>query len=215
MGPSRRSAVVMAIVIALAGSYLAVSRAAASPREQPAAVDAAAAQSRAHAREINARIQGRFVMIGRITQAVDVKGEHKGQRLKRRWTFRALGCSGGSRCRRLRLHRQRSAGIVNTLNLKRDGVGRFAGTGTFYAGLRCAGQKYPRGELVPYRVTVRVLSAFRIGKVIYAYTIAATYRNRMRIDRTACPLGASHDAATYVGILTSLPARGKPYPVTL
>jgi len=184
-----RSALIVALLAGAAGS-VAPSR--------------AAAMSQQSAGRIDARIVGHFLMHGRITTAVNVRGERPGQQITRHWTMNDSACSG-SDCRRVKLRRQRSDHIHNTLTLHRRGAGEYTGRSTFYAGLECANTDYKHGALVPYKIRVRVLAAEAIGTVDYATKIAATYTNRSRTDLTACPLGPSHDAATYTGVLISQP----------
>lgn len=156
-------------------------------------------------RTVDARISGVFTMRGRVTTAVRVRGEHRGQRVTRRWVFAAGRCAGDV-CRTLTLRRERSAGLYSRLVLRRVGRGRYAGGGRFFVGLECNGAIYPRGELVPYRVTVAVTRSASIQGVAFATALRATYVNRRRIDRTICPVGPSHDAARYGGTATPAPS---------
>ncbi|MGZ4350688.1 MAG: PKD domain-containing protein [Solirubrobacteraceae bacterium] len=152
----------------------------------------------------DARISTSYVMKGRITTAVRVRGEHRGQLVTRRWTFTGLSCSG-SVCQQLSLRRQRSANHYDRLTLSRVGVGSYAGSGRFYSGLRCRGRRYPRGLVVPYRVTVQVAQAVPVEGIAFAGQLTAIYTNLRRIDRTRCPIGPSHDAAQYTGAAAPLP----------
>lgn len=151
------------------------------------------------------RVIGTFVMRGRITTAVNVRGERPGEHVTRRWIVTGLGCSD-STCRRLALRRQRGAGLYSSVILTRVGTSRYAGEGSFVSALECKGRVYPRGELVPYRVTVRVMQSVTIQQVDFAVKLATTYANLRRTDRTPCPLGPSHDAARYRGFVSSLPS---------
>jgi hypothetical protein len=153
----------------------------------------------------DARIATTYVMHGRITTAVRVRGEHRGQLVRRRWTFAGRSCSGDV-CQRLALRRQRSANHYDRLMLSRVGVGSYAGSGRFYAGLRCRGRRYPRGLVVPYRITVQVAQAVPVEGIVFASALTATYTNLRRIDRTRCPIGPSHDAAGYLGGAAPLPS---------
>jgi hypothetical protein len=153
-----------------------------------------------------ARLVGAFRMSGTITTAVNVRGERKGQRITRKWTFTGSSC-GETACARLALKRERSAKQFSSVVLKlRSGV--YSGSGSFDAPLRCLGKTYRRGETVPYRVSVRITSAVLFDGIPFAYGITATYTNTKRIDHTRCPLGPSHDAARYTGVFTGpvLPA---------
>ena len=136
--------------------------------------------------------------------AVRVRGEHLGQIVSRHWTFAGRSCVK-SVCHQLTLHRQRSADRYDNLVLTRVGTGRYSGRSQFYAGLRCRGHTYPRGERVPYRITVRVTQTVTIQGLEFARRLTATYTNLRRIDRTRCPIGPSHDAARYTGIASPLP----------
>jgi PKD domain-containing protein len=169
-----------------------------------AAAAAAGAARAAVAGVADARIATTYVMHGRVTTAVRVRGEHRGQAVTRRWTFTGLSCSG-SVCQRLALRRQRSANHYDRLTLSRIGVGSYAGSGRFYAGLICRGRRYPRGLIVPYRITVQVAQVSPVEDIAFAGQLTATYTNLRRIDRTRCPLGPSHDAAQYVGAAAPLP----------
>ncbi len=157
----------------------------------------------------NARVVGVFAMVARVTTAVGVRGEHSGQTLQRIWVTQSGKCSG-SICQRLTLYRQRSAHIVERVELQRTGPGRYAGTGRFYVALSCLGRVYRLGSRVPFRITLSVTAAVRVQSVRFARKIKATYVNPARSDSTPCPLGASHDAARYTGRLAS----GVPSPPT-
>ncbi|MHB8691294.1 MAG: hypothetical protein ACYDHH_08605 [Solirubrobacteraceae bacterium] len=146
-----------------------------------------------------ARLVGVFRMSGTITTAVNVRGERKGQKITRKWTFTGSSC-GETVCARLALKRERSAKRFSSLVLKLRG-GMYSGGGSFDAPLRCLGKTYRRGETVPYRVTVRITSAVLFDGIPFAYGITATYTNTKRIDHARCPLGPSHDAARYTGVL--------------
>jgi hypothetical protein len=151
-----------------------------------------------------ARVVGVFVMKGLIVTAVDVRGERPGQTVIRKWTFATRACSHRS-CRRLLLRRERGAGRYDGLVLRRTGTGRYAGEGRFYAGLSCNGRAYPRGEVAPYRITLRITRSAMVQGIAFATRLVATYTNLERTDRTACPLGPSHDAARYGGSAKLLP----------
>lgn len=152
----------------------------------------------------DARIASTFAMDGHITTAVRVRGEHRGQRVSRRWTFTGVGCVG-SVCPTLTLRRQRSAHHFDRLTLTRVGVGSYAGSGRFTSALRCRGRRIPRGLVVPYTVRVQVTQVVAIEGNVFASRLLATYTNRRRIDRTRCPIGPSHDAAQYTGTAAPLP----------
>ena len=152
----------------------------------------------------DARIASTFAMDGHITIAVRVRGEHRGQRVTRRWTFTGVGCVG-SVCPTLTLRRQRSAHHFDRLTLTRVGVGSYAGSGRFTSALRCRGRRIPHGLVVPYTVRVQVTQVVAIQGNAFASRLLATYTNHRRIDRTRCPIGPSHDAAQYTGTAAPLP----------
>jgi hypothetical protein len=156
------------------------------------------------ARAGDARVIGVFAMQADVTRAMNVRGEHRGQTLQRRWTLTPSECEA-SVCQTLRLQRERAAGITEAVTLKRTGAGTYAGRGSFYVPLRCKHRLYPHGARAPYRITLAVAMAEAVQGISFARTIRATYVNHRRIDRTACPLGPSHDAATYDGSAAAPP----------
>jgi hypothetical protein len=160
----------------------------------------------------DARVTGTFAMSATITAARNVRGEHVGQVLMRRWVLNALECAA-SVCPSLTLEREREAGIHETLTLTRTGPGTYAGGSTFHVPLRCHHRLHPRGARAPYRIELAVAAVETVGGIAYARQITATYVNHRRIDATRCPLGPSHDAAIYTGSATSpLPAPEPPAP---
>ncbi len=177
----------------------------AAPFGAAAGAGAAASHRTRPPRPVDARISAAFVMHGRIVTAVRVPGEHRGQRITRQWTFTGQDCVGNT-CRRLLLTRQRSANQFDHLVLARTGVGRYAGGGRFYAALECKGAIYPQGQAASYRVTVSVTHAVAIQGARFATALTATYTNGRRTDRTICPTGPSHDAATYSGTASPGPS---------
>jgi hypothetical protein len=156
-------------------------------------------------RPVDARISAAFVMRGRVTTAVRVPGEYRGQHITRQWTFTGEDCARNI-CRRLLLARERTTGLVDDLVLVRTGVGRYAGSGRFYAALSCKGAVYPQGQVAPYRVTVMVTRTTTVQGTAFATALTATYTNARRTDRTICPTGPSHDAATYSGTASPAPS---------
>jgi hypothetical protein len=155
-------------------------------------------------RGVDARVSTGFIMRGRVTAALRVRGENRGERVTRQWTFTGRDC-GARSCRLLHLVRHRSDGATDSLTLRRTGPGTYAGSGRFFVGLTCLGHTDPRGESVPYRITVRILAAVTVQSLRFATRLQATYTNPARSDRTACPIGPSHDAATYSGVPAPLP----------
>jgi hypothetical protein len=155
---------------------------------------AAAAQSRAP----SARLEGFFLLSGRVTAATNVRGEHVGERVRRIWAFKPL-CATGA-CRRVELVRIRPSGR-DTVILHRAAPGFYIGRGRFYAPLRCAKQIYGKGEAVPFNVTVRITAVKRVGASVSATHLRAFYANRSRRNLTPCVSAPAYDAAIYHGHL--------------
>ncbi|HEY5343142.1 MAG TPA: PKD domain-containing protein [Solirubrobacteraceae bacterium] len=151
---------------------------------------------------LDARVTGTFEMLARVTTAKNVRGEHVGQSLKRRWLISPQSCAGNV-CQALDLDRERSAGIDESLALHRVAAGTYTGSGSFYVALRCKHKTYPHGSRAPYRITLTVSSAVSVQGITFARAIIATYHNPKRSDSTPCVLGKSHDAARYTGTATS------------
>jgi hypothetical protein len=144
-----------------------------------------------------ARLVGTFELAGRITTAVRVTGEHKGQNVIRRWSF-LPACSVGS-CRTIGLLRVRSGGS-DKVKLTRKRPGYYTGSGSFYAPLKCGGKTYGRGEAVPFTVTVTITGALRDATgALVATRVNATYTNKSRRNLTRCVDFPGHDAASYHG----------------
>ncbi len=142
-----------------------------------------------------ARLQGRFAMTGRITLATHIRGERRGQRVLRTWTFTPLCAAGG--CDQVALARQRQTGIDNVV-LTLRGTNDYVGEGQFFAPLTCGGRRYARGESVSFTVTVRITAMALLGGVPVATALHATYRNPERVNRTRwwpCP-GATPPSTT-------------------
>jgi PKD repeat protein len=131
-----------------------------------------------------------------------VLGEHVGQHLTRKWVIVPHRCDR-SICKTVELDRQRSDNRHSKITLHRTGPGRYSGTGVFYVALSCFGRVYRRGSRAPYKITLKVVAATKVGGVMFARRISASYVNRSRRDATPCPLGPSHDAAKYTGRLKS------------
>lgn len=147
-----------------------------------------------------ARLQGDFLLAGRVTAAANIRGEHVGQKVSRTWTF-APKCPTGA-CRSIGLVRRRAGGS-DTLLLTRRSPGLYGGSGTFYVPLRCGSRTYSRGASVPFTITVRVSGAALAGGDALATRIDATYTNRSRSNLTPCVMLPAHDAATYHGRVVS------------
>ena len=69
----------------------------------------------------SARLQGSFVMKGKVTRADGVRGEHEGQHVKRTWSFNSK-CNGGA-CANVVLHKRRGGGHTDKLVLHRTSPG--------------------------------------------------------------------------------------------
>jgi hypothetical protein len=137
-------------------------------------------------------LTGTFQMSGTVTVAQNVRGEHVGQAVTRTWTFTPQ-CAAAP-CPTVQLVRQRATGS-DTLILHHIPSGGYKGAGTFLAPLRCSGHVYPGGELIPFKIMVRVTASTN-G---VASAITATYVNRTRVNRTPCLGVLGHDAARYTG----------------
>jgi hypothetical protein len=154
--------------------------------------------------DVDARVAGTFTMHARVTKAVNVRGEQRGQLLHRTWTVRPQGCNGAI-CAQLVLDRERSAGRHDMLTLFRTGRGVYAGHGAFDVALRCRGVVYRQGAHAPYRISLHIRSAKLVNGIPFARSVTATYSNRYRRNTTPCRLGSSHDAARYRGTVQALP----------
>jgi hypothetical protein len=149
-------------------------------------------------------------MRGVITEAVDVRGERRGERVLRNWAIHPAGCVR-SLCGQLQVVRNRGRIRDSYVVLHRIGIGRYRGSGVFWVALKCLGHRYRLGSRAPYTITLQVTRQRRVGSVWYATAIRATYANRSRTDGTRCPLGPESDAARYVGRLASRLPRPVPY----
>ncbi len=142
-------------------------------------------------------------MTGLVTVAHYVPGEHVGLQVTRTWTFAPV-CPTGP-CRTVQVVRTRINGSDSVvLHLRPGGV--YSGRGVFFLPLGCAGHRYPRGEQVPFKLTVRVTGKAVVNGTVIATSIAATYRNRVRKNLTPCVALLGHDAASYSGTLLPAPA---------
>jgi hypothetical protein len=162
----------------------------------PAAVPTATAAALSPTR--SARLEGFFLLSGRVTVATNVSGERAGERVRRIWAFRPL-CAAGS-CRRVELVRIRPGGRDRVI-LHRAAPGFYVGRGRFYAPLGCATMIYRQGEAVPFRVTVRITAAEPVGATVIATHLRAFYTNPSRRNLTPCVSAPGHDAAAYRGHL--------------
>jgi hypothetical protein len=149
-----------------------------------------------------ARLLGQFQMVGRVTVAKHILGEHRGETVVRTWTFTPL-CQTGP-CASVRLVRQRAGG-TDTLVLRETSPGSYAGHGLFYAPLRCGRRIYRSGETVPFTITLQVTVAATVLGVPIATGVAATYEDKKRLNLTRCVAVPGHDAAAYLGQIASGP----------
>lgn len=147
------------------------------------------------------QLQGTFQMTGTVTVAQFVRGEHVGQTVQRNWTFTPL-CGSGN-CATVRLVRGRGT-ATDTLTLTAVGPQAYAGTGEFFAPLRCAGQIHRPGQAIPFRIKVHVTATGPApGGATMATAITATYLNASRVNLTPCVAVLGHDAARYQGTLAA------------
>lgn len=154
----------------------------------------------------SARLQGVFEMSGRVTDAVNTGGEYRGELVHRTWTFNST-CPAGA-CATVALKRTRSRTDptkTDQLVLRRHSPGFYEGTATFVAPMRCAGQRYAKGEAVPFSITARVTAAATIGDRVLASRVRAFYRSPRRVGLTRCVTAPAHDAARYTGRLVISP----------
>ncbi len=143
-------------------------------------------------------LTGQFQLSGVITAAKHVRGEHRGQRVQRAWTFTPQ-CSVGP-CSTVTLVRRRRVGTDTTV-LTATSPTTYTGQGLFYAPLRCAGRMRAHGEAVPFTITVTVTATTTVAGAPIASQIHATYVNRRRRNLTRCIDVTGHDAAAYDGQL--------------
>jgi hypothetical protein len=147
-----------------------------------------------------ARLQGTWSMNARVTRATNVRGEKKGQRFKRRWTFTSSCVSGP--CSTVKLRRERSNKQFDTITLTRAGS-TYSGSGKFYLRLRCGGKTYKRGGVARYTIKLKVTKTRSVQGTKFATRVSATYTNARRVNRTPCAGSLGRDAGTYSGKLTS------------
>jgi hypothetical protein len=152
-----------------------------------------------------ARLAGQFLLLGTVTVAQNITGEHAGQQSLRNWKFTPM-CARDA-CNQIKLVRDRAGG-TDTLTLERTSPAHYSGTGLFYAPLKCNGRTYRRGESVPFTITVRVTGAQIRNNVDRVTEIHATYTNNSRKNLTLCVAIPGHDAASYHGHLVVQPRSG-------
>jgi PKD repeat protein len=144
-----------------------------------------------------ARLQGTWTMNAKVTRADGVRGERKGQRFKRRWTFTS-SCSSGA-CSSITLRRERSSKQSDKLTLSRLGSAGYKGSGKFYVRLKCNGKTYNRGGIVYYRIGLTVTQSRTLQGKRFATAIKATYNNTRRVNKTPCAGSLGRDAGSYTG----------------
>jgi hypothetical protein len=145
-----------------------------------------------------ARLAGTFQMTGQLTAARYVRGEHVGEVVHRTWTFTPLCASGA--CAQVSVARGRRT-ATDTLIMTQTSPGQYAGTGTFFAPLECAGRAYSTGEEVPFQINVTITGTTTAPDgTLLASQITASYVNQSRLNLTPCVIVLGHDAAGYTGI---------------
>jgi hypothetical protein len=153
--------------------------------------------SAAHAAS-GARLEGSFAMRGTLTFVDNVRGEHRGEHVRRVWTF-LPHCASGA-CARVTLLRRRSGRHVpDSVLLRRQAPGLYRGNGRFWVPLLCAGRVIRHGGLAFEKITVRVTRTAQVGAARLVTGVRAVYDNPRRVNRTRCPGGIGRDAARYTG----------------
>jgi hypothetical protein len=175
-------------VLALTG-VLAVTLGVATVQAQPAA---------------DRHVVGAFAMSGVVTKAHNVRGESRGQRVKRTWRFQSV-CSTPASCEQLVVARVRAGGKSDLVTLARVAPGVYAGTGTYPIPLRCGRRRLPAGGTGSYSLSVRIGSSRPVQDVRFATRIVARYKSVSRVNGTRCPGFLGSDAATFHGRLVALP----------
>jgi len=151
-------------------------------------------------------VVGTFAMSGVVTKAYNVRGEYRGQRVKRTWLFKAI-CSVPASCERLVVTRVRGPGMSDTITLRRVSTGLYKGTGTYAIPLECGGEQLPAGGSGRYSLAVHIRKSQRVQKVRFATRIAADYKSLSRVNHTRCPGLLGADAASYRGRAVTVPGR--------
>jgi PKD domain-containing protein len=144
-----------------------------------------------------ARLQGTWTMNAKVTRADGVRGERKGQRFKRKWTF-ASSCASGP-CSSVTLRRERSSKQSDKLTLKRFGSAGYKGSGKFYVRLKCNGRTYKKGGIAYYRIGLTMTKSRTVQGKQFATAIKATYNNTRRVNKTPCPGSLGRDTGSYTG----------------
>lgn len=171
-----------------------------------ASVLAALAPAAQSATPVDAHLQGTFAMKGTITRADNVKGEQKGDSIKRTWKFQSKCARDVPACKTVTLRRERSAHHVDKLVLTHDGTGSYSGKGKFYFALRCAGKTYDQGGEARVKIALKITRAATVKGEPFATKVTSEYSNPKRINHTPCGGDLGHDAASYTGTVKEVPA---------
>ena len=147
--------------------------------------------------QTQARLAGTFQLTGHVTVAHHVRGEHVGEVVQRTWAFTPL-CATGP-CAQVRLVRGRATG-TDSLILTQTSAGHYAGSGRFFAPLKCAGNVHPGGEEIPFKIKVHITASTTAADgTLVVSAISATYVNKSRLNLTRCVIVLGHDSARYSG----------------
>jgi hypothetical protein len=144
-----------------------------------------------------ARLQGTWTMNAKVTRADGVRGERKGQKFKRRWTFTS-SCASGP-CSSVALRRERSSKQFDKMTLKRSGKAGYKGSARFYLRLKCNGRTYKHGGIAYYDLGLTVTGSRTVQGKRFATAIKATYNNTRRVNKTPCGGSLGRDAGSYTG----------------
>ena len=144
-----------------------------------------------------ARLQGTWTMSAKVTRADGVRGERKGQKFKRRWTFTS-SCASGP-CSSVVLRRERSSRQFDKLTLKRLSAAGYKGSGKFFIPLKCNGRTYKRGGIAYYNLGLTITQSKTVQGKAFASAIKATYNNTRRVNKTPCGGSLGRDGGSYAG----------------
>jgi PKD repeat protein len=144
-----------------------------------------------------ARLQGTWTMSAKVTRADGVRGERRGQKFKRKWTFTS-SCASGA-CSSVTLRRERSSGKFDKLTLKRLGSAGYKGSSKFYLPLKCNGRTYNKGGIAYYNLGLSITQSKTVQGKRFASAIRATYNNTRRVNKTPCGGSLGRDGGSYTG----------------
>jgi hypothetical protein len=147
---------------------------------------------------------GAFALSGVVTKANNVRGEFRGQRVKRTWLFQSV-CSTPASCEQLVVARVRAGGKSDLVTLSRVAPGVYLGTGAYPIPLQCGRQRLPAGGTGRYSLSVRIRNSRPVQSVRFATRIVALYESVARVNGTRCPGFLGSDAASFHGRLVALP----------